>query len=54
MVELENRELRKDNQLEEAIYEAQQAKRLEAEAISALRELQVGLQANLNKDAVSL
>ena len=53
MVELENRELRKDNQLEEALFEATQAKKLEAEAVAALKELQIGLQANLNKDAVS-
>ena len=51
-VELENRDLRKENQLEEALFDAHQAKKLEAEAISALRELQVGLQANLSKDAV--
>ena len=53
LVELENRELRKDNQLEEALFEATQAKKLEAEAVAALKELQIGLQANLNKDAVS-
>ena len=29
------------------------AKKLEAEAIQALKELQAGLQANLNSDAVS-
>ena len=53
LVELDNRELRKDNQLEEALLEASNAKKLEAEAISALKELQIGLQANLSKDAVS-
>ena len=30
------------------------AKKLEAEAIQALKELQAGLQANLNSDAVSI
>ena len=52
-MEEENCDLKKDNQLDEALYKCHQAKMLEAEAVSALRELQVGLQANLSKDAVS-
>ena len=46
-------ELLKGHKIEDALHEASMAKKLEAEAIQALKELQAGLQANLNSDAVS-
>ena len=48
------RELLKGHKIEDALHEATMAKKLEAEAIQALKELQAGLQANLNPDAVNL
>ncbi|CAG5107884.1 Oidioi.mRNA.OKI2018_I69.chr1.g3536.t1.cds [Oikopleura dioica] len=53
VLEAENRELRRDTQLADALAEARNSKKLESEAIMALRDLQKGLQANLSKDAVS-
>ena len=47
-------ELLKGHKIEDALHEASMAKKLEAEAIQALKELQAGLQANLNSDAVSI
>ena len=47
-------ELLKGHKIEDALHEAKMAKKLEAEAILALKELQAGLQANLNPDAVSI
>ena len=47
-------ELLKGHKIEDALHEASMAKKLEAEAIQALKELQAGLQANLNSDAVSV
>ena len=47
VLEAENRELRRDTQLADALAEARNSKKLESEAIMALRDLQKGLQANL-------
>ena len=47
-------ELLKGHKIEDALHEASMAKKLEAEAIQALKELQAGLQANLSSDAVSI
>lgn len=52
-VEFENRELLKGHKIEDAMHEASMAKKLEAEAVQALKELQCGLQANLNSDSIS-
>jgi len=53
VLEAENKELRRDTQLADALAEARNSKKNESEAIMALRDLQKGLQANLSKDAIS-
>ena len=52
-LEFDYKELLKGHKIEDALHEAKMAKKLEAEAIQALKELQASLQANLNPDAVS-
>ena len=54
LISLRFSELLKGHKIEDALHEASMAKKLEAEAIQALKELQAGLQANLNSDAVSI
>merc|ERR1711990_487186 len=52
-IEFENRELLKGHKIEDALHEATMAKKLEAEAIQSLKEIQSGLQANLKSDSIS-